>query len=56
MKFKFTKDFANNWKVNDIVSVKIINDKEYLVDDVALIYIDLMNDYGYILESDNDEE
>lgn len=56
MKFKFTKDFANNWKTDDIVSVKKINDKEYLVDDVALIYIEMMNDYGYILESDNDEE
>lgn len=56
MKFKFTKDFANNWKTDDIVSVKKINDKEYLVDDVALIYIEMMNGYGYILESDNDED
>lgn len=56
MKFKFTKDFANNWKANDIVPIKIKNNEEYLVDDVAVINIQLMNDYGYILERDNNEE
>lgn len=56
MKFKFTKDFANNWKANDIVPVKIKNNEEYLVDDVAVINIQLMNGYGYILERDNNEE
>lgn len=55
MKFRFTKDFANNWEKDEVVPIEIKNNKQYLVDNVALIDIDLIINYGYI-ERDNNEE
>jgi hypothetical protein len=42
MLIKFTKDFANNWKVGDIVKAKYLERGEVLVDDVAKIDINLL--------------
>ena len=42
MKIKFTKDFANNWKVGDIVEVKYLGYGEVLVDNVAKIDFHLL--------------
>ena len=49
MKIKFTKDFANNWKIGDIVEVKYIGQGEVLVDDVARIDLHLLLKYCVIL-------
>lgn len=49
MKIKFTKDFANNWKIGDIVKVKDISQDEVLVDDVAIINLDLLLEHCVIL-------
>lgn len=54
MKIKFTKDFANNWKVGDIVEAKYISQSEILVDDVAKVDSQLLLKHCVILsESDN---
>lgn len=54
MKIKFTKDFANNWKAGDIVEVKNMGQDEVLVDDVALISLDLLLEHCVILSEDNE--
>ncbi|MDT3387656.1 MAG: hypothetical protein LIR46_07860 [Bacteroidota bacterium] len=42
MLIKFTKDFANNWKVGDVVNAKYLEKGEVLVDDVAKIEINML--------------
>ena len=37
MKAIFTQDFANNWQKNNVVEIKPIDIKSYLVDGVAVI-------------------
>lgn len=49
MKVKFTKDFANNWKVGDIVNVEYISQSEVLVGGVAEIDLLLLLEHCVIL-------
>ena len=56
MKVKFTKDFANNWKAGDIVEVKNMGQDEVLVDDVALISLDLLLEHCVILSENEVNE
>lgn len=49
MKIKFTKDFANNWKVGDVVNVKYIGHGDVLVDNVAIIDLNLLIRHCVIL-------
>lgn len=44
MLIEFTKDFANNWKIGDVVKAKYLECGEVLVDGVAKI------DTGLLLE------
>ena len=54
MTIKFTKDFANNWKAEDIVKIKYIGKGDVLVDNVALIDFNLLLKHCIILsESEN---
>ena len=54
MKIKFTKDFANNWKVGDIAEAKYISQSEILVDGVAKVDSQLLLKHCVILsESEN---
>lgn len=49
MKIKFTQDFANNWKAGDIVNIKYIDRGEVLVDDVAIINLNLLLKHCIVL-------
>lgn len=42
MKIKFTKDFANNWKVGDIAEVKDMGHGDVLLDGVVIIDTNLL--------------
>ena len=56
MLIKFTKDFANNWKVGDIVKAKYIGRGEMLVDDVAKIDMKLLLSYCRIISESESKE
>ena len=42
MLIEFTKDFANNWKIGDVVKAKYLEKGEVLVDGVVKINIGLL--------------
>lgn len=54
MKIKFIKDFANNWKVGDIVEVKYLEKGEVFVDGVAKINIELLLKHCKIISESED--
>ena len=56
MKIKFTKDFANNWRVGDIVEVEYIGQGDVLVDNVARIDLHLLLNHCVILSESEVEE
>lgn len=53
MKFKFTEDFANNWRKEQVVNIVCI-DENFLVDGVALVPKQSLLSVGIFL-SDNDD-
>lgn len=55
MKIKFTKDFANNWKVGDIVEAKYIDKDGVLVDGVAKVDSQLLLKHCIILPESDEE-
>ncbi len=56
MLIKFIKDFANNWKVGDIVKAKYIGRGEMLVDDIAKIDMKLLLPYCKIISESESKE
>lgn len=49
MLIEFTKGFANNWKIGDVVEAKHLEDGDVLVDNVAKIDIELLLNHCRII-------
>lgn len=55
MLIKFTKDFANNWKAEDVVEAKYLGKSEVLVDNVAKIDIRLLLKFCKIISEGKEQ-
>lgn len=49
MLIEFTKNFANNWEIGDVVKAKYLEDGEVLVDGVAKIDAELLLEHCRII-------
>lgn len=56
MKIKFIEDFANNWKANQIVECRYLGYGEVLVDNVAIIDVNLLLKHCKVIENSEEEE